>query len=57
MSAFKALLITQEDGKFAASFQQLNREALPPGEVLVKVAYPSLNYKDGLVVTGKPGVI
>ena len=57
MSTFKALLITQEDGKFAASFQQLNREALPPGEVLVKVAYSSLNYKDGLVVTGKPGVI
>jgi acrylyl-CoA reductase (NADPH) len=57
MATFKALLITQEDGKFAASFQQLSREALPPGEVLVKVAYSSLNYKDGLAVTGKPGVI
>lgn len=30
---------------------------LPPGEVLVRVAYSSLNYKDGLAVTGKPGVI
>jgi len=30
---------------------------LPPGEVLVRVHYSSLNYKDGLAVTGKPGVI
>src|SRR5579864_5245920 len=57
MSTFKALLATQQDGKFAASFQQVNRSVLPPGEVLVRVAYSSLNYKDGLAVTGKPGVI
>lgn len=30
---------------------------MPPGEVLVRIAYSSLNYKDGLAVTGKPGVI
>ena len=57
MSTFKAFVATQTDGKFAASFQQLDRSALPAGEVLVKVAYSSLNYKDGLAVTGKPGVI
>jgi acrylyl-CoA reductase (NADPH) len=57
MSTFTALVATQTDGKFAASFQQLDRSALPPGEVLIKVAYSSLNYKDGLAVTGKPGVI
>ena len=57
MSTFKALLVTQADGKFAASFQDVGREALPAGEVLVRVAYSSLNYKDGLAVTGKPGVI
>jgi acrylyl-CoA reductase (NADPH) len=57
MSTFKAFVATQTDGKFAASFQQLDRSALPPGEVLIKVAYSSLNYKDGLAVTGKPGVI
>src|SRR6202035_3710829 len=44
-------------GKFDASIQQLHPEALPPGEVLIRVAYSSLNYKDGLAVTGKPGVI
>lgn len=57
MTPFQALLVTQTDGKFAASIQKLQPEALPPGEVLIRVAYSSLNYKDGLAVTGKPGVI
>ena len=57
MTSFNALLVNQLDGKFAASIQQLNSDALPPGEVLIRVAYSSLNYKDGLAVTGKPGVI
>jgi acrylyl-CoA reductase (NADPH) len=57
VSTFKALLVNQEDGKFSASIQQISRDALPAGEVLVRVAYSSLNYKDGLAVTGKPGVI
>jgi len=57
MSTFKALLATQQDGKFSIAFEQVNRSVLPPGEVLVRVAYSSLNYKDGLAVTGKPGVI
>jgi acrylyl-CoA reductase (NADPH) len=57
MSTFKALLAKQQDGKFSAAFEQVNRSALPFGEVLVRVVYSSLNYKDGLAVTGKPGVI
>jgi len=57
MDSFKGLLVTQPDGKFAASLQQIPREQLPAGEVLIRVAFSSLNYKDGLAVTGKPGVI
>ncbi|HVO99365.1 MAG TPA: MDR family oxidoreductase [Bryobacteraceae bacterium] len=57
MSTFKALLATLDNGKFAASIQQVPVGMLPPGEVLVRVHYSSLNYKDGLAVTGKPGVI
>ena len=57
MADFTAVLATQEQGTFAASVQRLAREALPPGDVLLRVAYSSLNYKDGLAVTGKPGVI
>jgi acrylyl-CoA reductase (NADPH) len=54
---FRALLVVEDNGRSAASFRQIERAALPPGEVLVRVAYSSLNYKDGLAVTGKPGVI
>jgi acrylyl-CoA reductase (NADPH) len=57
VSTFKALLATQEGGRFQASIQEIPRESLPPGEVLVRVRYSSLNYKDGLAVTGRPGVI
>lgn len=57
MSTFKAFLVTKQGGEFAASFEQIDQGALPPGEVLVRVAFSSLNYKDGLAVTGRPGVI
>jgi acrylyl-CoA reductase (NADPH) len=57
VTTFTAILVTQEDGKSTVSLQTLDRTALPPGEVLVRIAYSSLNYKDGLAVTLKPGVI
>lgn len=57
MTTFKALLATLDNGKFAASIRQIPLDMLPPGEVLVRVHYSSLNYKDGLAVTGRPGVI
>jgi len=57
MATFKALLATQDAGQFHASIQQLDRDSLPPGEVTIRVKYSNLNYKDGLAVTGKPGVI
>jgi len=57
VTTFTAVVVTQEDGKSAVSFQTLDRTALPPGEVLVRIVYSSLNYKDGLAVTLKPGVI
>ncbi|MEO5925548.1 MAG: MDR family oxidoreductase [Bryobacteraceae bacterium] len=53
MTTFRAVLVTKE----SASFQDLTRDQLPAGEVLVRIAYSSLNYKDGLAVTGRPGVI
>ena len=57
MSKFKALIADQKEGQFSASIQEIEPSLLPAGEVLVRVAYSSLNYKDGLAVTGKPGVI
>ena len=57
MQNFKAFLIRQADGQTTFGFEDLTPEQLPPGEVLIRVTYSSLNYKDGLAVTGKPGVI
>src|SRR5450432_3995000 len=57
MSSFRAVMATQVDGKTQVAFENLTLDQLPAGDMLVKVAYSSLNYKDGLMVTGKPGVV
>ncbi len=57
MSTFKAVVATQNDGKASIAIQDLQRDSIPPGEVLIQIAFSSLNYKDGLAVTGRPGVI
>lgn len=54
---FKALIVDQKDGNIEASIQTLQAEALPEGNVLIKVAYSSLNYKDGLAVTGQGKIV
>lgn len=41
------------DGRSRASLQQLTLSDLPDEDVLVRISYSSLNYKDGLAVTGK----
>ena len=57
MSSFNALLLTNDDGKFSANFRDVSSDALPEGDLLIRVEYSSLNYKDGLAVTGRPGVV
>lgn len=54
---FKALVLTQEDKKTVATIKQLTLDDLPEGDVLVAVEYSSLNYKDGLAVTGKGKIV
>jgi acrylyl-CoA reductase (NADPH) len=54
---FKALVLTQEDGKTVHTIQQLRDEDLPEGDVLLAVEYSSLNYKDGLAITGKGKIV
>lgn len=54
---FKALLLTQEEQGTQARITELSEEALPEGEVLVAVSYSSLNYKDGLAITGKGPIV
>ena len=55
---FKALLLTQDDaGKTVAEVRQLTNDDLPEGDVLVAVDCSSLNFKDGLAVTGKGKIV
>lgn len=55
---FRALMLTQDDErKTHANLEVITVDDLPEGEVLVKVAYSSLNYKDALAVTGASPVI
>ncbi|MFC3675126.1 acrylyl-CoA reductase (NADPH) [Ferrovibrio xuzhouensis] len=49
---FRAVLIEDVDGKPKAAFRQLKLSDLPQHDVLVEVAYSTLNYKDGLALTG-----
>lgn len=55
---FKALLVDQKDGETSATVREVDRADLPDhGDVVVSVAYSTLNYKDGLAVTGKAKVL
>lgn len=56
MASFKALVVESGD-PYQAGIRQVKEEELPQGEVLIDVAYSSLNYKDGLAITGAGKVI
>jgi putative YhdH/YhfP family quinone oxidoreductase len=56
-SAFKAYLIEQKEGKLAGSFVEYDESRLDPGEVTIRVAYSSVNYKDALAATGVGRII
>lgn len=53
---FKALRIFEEGEVFVTRIVERNIEDLPAGDVVVKVQYSSLNYKDALSVSGNRGV-
>ena len=53
---FNAFWIEKSDSGFTQSVIERDVEDLPEGEVLIDVAYSSLNYKDALSATGSPGV-
>jgi len=56
MQTFKALVVESGD-PYTTRIRQATPEELPQGDVLVRVAYSSLNYKDGLAITGAGKVI
>jgi len=57
-TSFKALLVSRgEDKKQSADIVELNDDDLMEGDVTVGVEYSTLNYKDGLALTGKAPVV
>jgi acrylyl-CoA reductase (NADPH) len=47
-TAFRAFVVNKTEEGFTAGIKELTLADLPPGEVLIKVAYSGVNYKDGL---------
>lgn len=54
---FNAIQIDQIDSEYRAQLTQIETSQLPDADVLVKVDYSTLNYKDGLAITGKAPVV
>ena len=53
---YKALVVNEVNAAFEQTIQTLHIDNLPKGDVLVKVHYSSINYKDALSATGNKGV-
>ncbi len=54
---FRALVVEESGGTRSVAIRNVPMADLPVGEVLVRVAYSTLNYKDGLAVTGKGKIL
>ncbi|AND68059.1 quinone oxidoreductase [Dyella thiooxydans] len=57
MTAFRAFRIRQDDAGYRAGIEAMDSGDLSPGEVLVKAAYSSVNYKDALAGSGKGRIL
>jgi len=57
MEKFRSFRITQVDKGVQAGFEDCALDALDPGEVVVRVAYSDVNYKDALAATGKGRIL
>ncbi|HSY07423.1 MAG TPA: oxidoreductase [Steroidobacteraceae bacterium] len=52
MKTFRAYRIHEENKKIVARFEDLSLDDLSPGDVVVRVTYSDINYKDALAATG-----
>ena len=57
MQSFRAIVVEQEDGGQAVAFRSLGESDLMAGDVTVRVAHSTVNYKDGLALTGQAPII
>src|SRR6266446_1590400 len=54
---FRALVLENTNGTVRAAVKDLPVSSLPEGDVLVSIAYSSLNYKDALAVTNRGKIV
>src|SRR5271154_446945 len=52
MASFRALVLHEDGGKVTSRLETVEEDRLPPGEVTVAVEYSTLNYKDGMILSG-----
>ncbi len=56
-TSFRAIVVNETESKqFVRNVVEREVSSLPEGDVLIKVHYSSLNYKDALSATGNKGV-
>ncbi len=55
-TTFNALVITEQNGQFVKDIKQLDIRQLPDNDLLIRVHYSSVNYKDALSASGNKGV-
>ncbi|MEL0658141.1 MDR family oxidoreductase [Psychromonas arctica] len=54
---FKGILVEKDEQGYRAAVKDIDDSVLPEGDVTIKVAYSTLNYKDALAITGKGPVV
>jgi acrylyl-CoA reductase (NADPH) len=54
---FKGILITKDESGYRAALTHIDDTVLPEGDVTVQVEWSTLNYKDGLAITGQSPVV
>ena len=54
---FNAILIEKKENQYQSSLTQLDDAQLPAGDVTVRIDYSTLNYKDGLAISGRSPVV
>ncbi len=54
---FKGILLTKTDAGTESKIADINESDLPEGDVTIRVDYSTINYKDGLAITGKAPVV
>jgi putative YhdH/YhfP family quinone oxidoreductase len=54
---FRVYRLREQDRKVVAAFEEVSLADLDPGEVVIRVAYSSVNYKDALAATGAGRIV